>query len=219
LLVAPPRNTGETDYLLFNLTGDLALPLRTDMVEDDDVTYRVEGVGNTDNGLTWAWWTDVQDIEADVQYIPVGEDCVAPTEETIQDGTYPMGFPVRYYVAGSEFDNPMVRAFLWNFYTEGSLAEYAQRGYLGLDVDAMGLTQREDMYEMLAQVEVDLAAAAESTDMTDGDTTTDGDTESDAGADDTAGDDAPADDAGTDAGAGDDAGADNTSDSATPSGE
>ncbi|MCD4685501.1 MAG: substrate-binding domain-containing protein [Anaerolineae bacterium] len=209
LLVVPERHAGEADFLVSNLIGELTFPMRTDVVVDADVEYRVQGVGYTDNGLTYAWWTEAQGIEADVQYVPVGEACVVPTAETIADGSYPLSFPVRYYVAQSQFENPMVRAFLWNFFNESALAEIDARGYVGLDIDAMELTQREDVYAMLAQFEEDAAAAAEADDA-DADDAEDADADDaeDADADDAEAEDADADDA-EDADADDaDAGAD-----------
>ena len=158
LLVAPPMKTGETDFLVYHLIGDLTFPVRLDMTESDDPLYRAVGVGNTDNGITWLWWTDAQRSDADVRLVPVGADCVAPSVESIADGSYPLSYDVRYYVSRASFENPMVRAFLWHLFDETSLAEYADRGYVGLDVDALRNTEREAVYEMLAAYE---EAAAE----------------------------------------------------------
>ncbi len=158
LLVAPPMKSGETDFLVYYLVGDLSLPVRLDMTESDDPLYRAVGVANTENGLTWLWWTDLQQSEADVRLVAVGADCVAPSEETIADGSYPLGYGVRYYFNRAALENPMVRAFLWHFFDETSLAEYAARGYVGLDVEALRNTEREAVYEMLAAYE---EAAAE----------------------------------------------------------
>ncbi len=161
LLVAPPMKTGETDFLVYYLIGDLSFPVRLDMTESDDPLYRAVGVANTDNGLTWLWWTDAQRSDADVRLVPVGAECVAPSGESIADGSYPLSYGVRYYVSRASFENPMVRAFLWHFFDETSLAEYAARGYVGLDVEALRNTEREAVYEMLAAYEEAADAAAE----------------------------------------------------------
>ena len=158
LLVAPPMKTGETDFLVYHLIGDLSFPVRLDMAENADPLYRVAGVANTENGLTWLWWTDFQQSDADVRLLPVGAECAAPSAESIADGTYPLSYGVRYYVSRASFENPMVRAFLWHLFDETSLNQYAERGFVGLDVDALRNTEREEVYDMLAAYE---QAAAE----------------------------------------------------------
>lgn len=191
LLLVPPRRTGETDFFVFNVIGELSFAVRQDMTEDSDAEYRAQGIGNTDNGLTYLWWSDLQDADADVRLVAIdsADGCVVPGAETIADGTYPLSFPVRYYVNQGAFDNGLVRAFLWHLFSEDALDAYANRGYLGLDVDALQFTQREALYDQLADYEAQMAEAAEEAPAED-ETSTD--------AADAPTDEAPADDAAND---------------------
>lgn len=155
LLVAPPRQTGETDFLVSRLIGDLSFPVRTDMVEDDDPLYRAQGVANTDNGLTYLWWTDFQGSTANVKLLSIdaGQGCVAPTPETFADGSYPLAFPVRYYVNQAAFDNALLRAYLWHFFDETSLDTLANYPFAGFDFKAYGSDRRSQVYDLLAAYE------------------------------------------------------------------
>ncbi len=160
LLVAPPRQTGETDLLVSRLIGELSFPVRTDMVEDDDPLYRAQGVANTDNGLTYLWWTDFQNSTADVKLLSVdaGQGCVAPSAETFADGSYPLAFPVRYYVNQAAFDNALLRAYLWHFFDETSIETLAKYPFAGFDFKAYGTDLREEVYDLLAAYEEEAAA-------------------------------------------------------------
>ncbi len=162
LLVAPPRQTGETDFLVSRLIGELSFPVRTDMVEDDDPLYRAQGVANTDNGLTYLWWTDFQSSTADVKLLSAdaGQGCVAPSVETFADGSYPLAFPVRYYVNQAAFDNALLRAYLWHFFDETSLETLADYPFAGFDFKAYGSDLRSQVYDLLAAYEEGAAATA-----------------------------------------------------------
>ena len=63
------------------MIGSPSFAVRQDMVgERRSTLYRAQGVANTDNGLTWLWWTDWQGSTADVKMLSVdaGAGCVAP---------------------------------------------------------------------------------------------------------------------------------------------
>ncbi|MGQ9848777.1 MAG: substrate-binding domain-containing protein [Aggregatilineaceae bacterium] len=162
LLVAPPRQTGETDFLISRLIGNLSFAVRTDMVEDDDPLYRAQGVANTDNGLTYLWWTDFQGSTADVKLLSAdaGQGCVAPSAESFADGSYPLAFPVRYYVNQAAFNNALLRAYLWHFFDETSIETLAKYPFAGFDFKAYGTDLREEVYNLLAAYEQEATSAA-----------------------------------------------------------
>ncbi len=165
LFVLPPYRTGETDLLVARFVGDLTLNVRTPDVENADALYRLQGVANTSNGFTYAWWTDAQRSEADVRLLALdaGNGCIAPTAETLSDGTYPLSFPLRFIFSQASFAQPLVRAFLWQFYADNTLDALGQLPFLGLDVEAMRTTQRDEVYNMLAAVDTPAPAAGETT--------------------------------------------------------
>ncbi|MEW6577644.1 MAG: substrate-binding domain-containing protein [Chloroflexota bacterium] len=162
LLVAPPARTGETDTLVASLIGSPSFAVRQDMVESSDPLYRAQGVANTDNGLTWLWWTDLQGSAADVKLLSVdaGAGCVAPSAETFADGSYALSFPVRVHVSQAAFANPLVRAYLWHFFAQSTLDTLAEYPFAGFDLDAYSRDVREGVYELLAAYEAQAAAEA-----------------------------------------------------------
>lgn len=155
LLVVPPLRTGETDYMTFRLIGELGFLMRDDVLEDDDPLYRAQGVANTDNGITYLLWSDLQDSQADVRLVPVdaGNGCVAPSPEAFADGSYSLSYPIRYVFSKQSFDAPLARAFLWNFFmpeAQDALAGYA---FAGFDLAAFADATRDEVFEMLAAYE------------------------------------------------------------------
>lgn len=161
LLVAPPARTGETDTLVASLIGSPSFAVRQDMVESVDPLYRAQGVANTDNGLTWLWWTDWQDSTADVKLLSVdtGAGCVAPSAETLADGSYALSFPVRVHFSRAAFASPLVRAYLWQFFAQSTLDTLAGYPFAGFDLDAYSRDVREAVYELLAAYEEQAAEA------------------------------------------------------------
>jgi len=165
LLVLPPYRTGETDLLVARFVGDLTLNVRTPDVENADALYRLQGVANTTNGFTYAWWSDKQRSQADVRLLALdaGSGCIAPTAATLSDGTYPLSFELRFVFSGASFAQPLVRAFLWQFYSDSTLSALAKLPLEGLDVAAMGTAQRDEVYAMLAALDTPAPAASETT--------------------------------------------------------
>jgi hypothetical protein len=161
------------------------------------------GVGNTDNGITYAWWSEYAAApDAPIKLLGVGDACVAPSPETITDGSYPLGFPMNLHVSRASFPNAMVRAFLWHLYDDVTLTQLESFGFLGLDLEAMGQSERNAVFDMLAQYEETMPAEEE----TPADNTTDT-SEDTGGSTDTGGTDTGSTDAGgTDTGSTDSSG-------------
>jgi len=171
LLVQPPLSNGEADFLTAHLIGDLTLPFRTDGLEDSDVDYRLVGVGNTGNGITYAWWSEYANApDAAIKLLGVGDECVVPSLETLTDDSYPLAFPVNIHVSRASFTNPMVRAFLWHLYDDATLAQLESAGFAGFDLTAMGQAERDAVFEMLAEYEATMLVEEPAPD----DTTVDG---------------------------------------------
>ena len=166
LAVVPPLSTGETDLLVYNVIDDLSFAVRADAVVDDDPLFRAQGVANTsagedplNNGFTYLRWSDFYSSSAELNLLGVGDECVVPDAETITSGEYPLSYSMRIYFSKASFDNAMLRAFLWHFYDETSLAELWQYDFEGLDVYQLE-DQSNAVFTMLADYEDALAAEA-----------------------------------------------------------
>ena len=65
-----------------------------------------------------------------------GEGCVAPTAETIEDGSYaPLSRPLFIYVSTKSLERPVVKAFV-EFYMEHGRDLVREVGYIPLPPDA-----------------------------------------------------------------------------------
>jgi ABC-type phosphate transport system substrate-binding protein len=156
LAVLPPRSSGETDFLGATLFGTQRFTTRTDGAESDDPLYRAQGVANTDNGFTYLWWSDLQGSAADLKLVEVdaGNGCVAPSAETIADGSYPLSYSVNYYFNQTSLTDPAVRVFLWQFFSNTVLDQLAGSSLVGLDIDALRTTLRDEIFTMLEALDV-----------------------------------------------------------------
>jgi phosphate transport system substrate-binding protein len=63
-----------------------------------------------------------------------GDGCVLPSDETIEDGTYPLARPLFIYVRESALERPVVRAFV-DFYMESAADLVPSTGYHPLSAD------------------------------------------------------------------------------------
>ncbi|MBN1566147.1 MAG: substrate-binding domain-containing protein [Anaerolineae bacterium] len=173
VLVQPPLSDGAADFLTYNLIGDLTMPFRTDGLENADADYRLVGVGNTDNGLTYAWWTEYASApDAPIKLLGIGDACVVPAAETLMDGTYPLGFPANIHISRATFTNPMVRAFLWHLYSDTSIDTLASFDLVGFDATALQ-DANDAMFNMLADYEATMPVEGETVDEASEDTAED----------------------------------------------
>jgi len=98
----------------------------------------IEGIAGSDTSLGWvgfAFYVQNQDV---VKAIEVAEgtstDCVAPTEESISNGTYPLARSLFIYVnLGKATESEALRAFVDFYVTETGLVDATQQvGYVVL---------------------------------------------------------------------------------------
>lgn len=155
LLVVPPLSTGETDFAAFRLLGRPDFLMREDVVSSGDPLYRAQGVANTDNGLTYLWWSAFQGSAADVNLVAIdaGQGCVAPSPETFADGSYALAHPVRYAFSPLALSKPLVRAFLWQFYATATVERLSETPFAGLDLEQLAGPQRDAAFDFLAGFE------------------------------------------------------------------
>jgi phosphate transport system substrate-binding protein len=65
-----------------------------------------------------------------------GEGCVAPTAETIADGSYPLSRSLYIYVSKASLaDNPAVGSYVDLYLSAAGLAQVAEAGYVDLPAE------------------------------------------------------------------------------------
>jgi phosphate transport system substrate-binding protein len=110
-------DSGTFDYFTNAINGEEGRS-RSDYsaTEDDNVT--VTGVSGTKGGLGYFGLSYLQENEGKVKGVQVdgGSGCVAPSTETVQDGSYtPLSRPLFIYPSDQALARPEVKAFL-DFY-------------------------------------------------------------------------------------------------------
>ena len=210
LLILSPQFAGVESDVIFSITapGVSSLPrndaptvqfARTD-TQLNDIDYRVGGLAQFEGGaltyLKWSEWQAIEDAPANVRALQVGSDCVAPTAETIADGSYP--FSLNSYLVFSEnaLKDGIAASYLWYAYDSAALDQLAELGLAGFDRDTLE-AQREEQFDLFAELyaqgvaEAEAAAQAEadanaetdaSTDATPENSVEDTSTDGDAGA-------------------------------------
>jgi hypothetical protein len=86
--------------------------------------------------------------------VDAGNGCVAPSAETIADGSYPLSYSVNYYFNQTSLTDPAVRVFLWQFFSNTVLDQLAGSSLVGLDIDALRTTLRDEVFTMLEALDV-----------------------------------------------------------------
>jgi phosphate transport system substrate-binding protein len=115
-LFGPGSDSGTFDYFTEAVNGEEG-QIRTDynnIGEDDNAA--ITGVSGTRGGMGFIPLSYVRENEDKVKAVQVRNeagDCVEPTEETVQDGSYnPLGRQLFMYPKAEALGRPEVRAFL-----------------------------------------------------------------------------------------------------------
>ncbi|MBT2377045.1 PstS family phosphate ABC transporter substrate-binding protein [Streptomyces sp. ISL-111] len=122
-------DSGTFDYFTDAINGEEGAS-RTDYnpSEDDNVTVR--GVSGSKGGIGYFGLSYFEENKDKLKALKIdgGEGCVAPSVETVQNGTYkPLGRPLFIYPKASSLEKPEAEAFV-EYYVENSaeIAEKAQ---------------------------------------------------------------------------------------------
>jgi phosphate transport system substrate-binding protein len=133
-LFGPGTDSGTFDYFTEAVNGEEGRQ-RTDynnVGEDDNQTVR--GVQGNAGGMGYFGLSFVQQNEGSIKALEVdgGEGCVAPSEETVQDGSYqPLGRELFVYPSAEALQREEVGAFL-DFYIANEEEIAANALFIGL---------------------------------------------------------------------------------------
>ena len=106
---------------------------RPDYQASADDNIILQGVGGSATSLGWVGFAFAREADG-VKMLEIdgGEGCVAPTDETIADGSYPISRPLFIYVnAGAAAQSPVLEAFV-DFYLHDAIDVVADVGYVPL---------------------------------------------------------------------------------------
>ncbi|HUH15915.1 MAG TPA: PstS family phosphate ABC transporter substrate-binding protein [Gaiellaceae bacterium] len=114
LLAGAGTDSGTFDYFTEEINGDTGV-IRTDFQASEDDNVTVQAVSGSRGGMGFFGLSYVEENAGKIKAIEVdgGDGCVAPSAETVQDGTYkPLGRPLFLYAKNESFVRPEVQAFM-----------------------------------------------------------------------------------------------------------
>jgi len=144
-LYGPGADSGTFDYFTDEVNGDEGVS-RGDYQASEDDNLIVNGVQSETGGLGYfgyAYYEENQDSLKSAEIQNEAGDCVAPSKETIADGSYnPMSRPLFFYVTVDAYENkPQVAAFVDYMVDPANGDLIGSVGYVPLPSDAVAAAQ------------------------------------------------------------------------------
>ena len=133
-LYGPGTNSGTFDYFT-EVIMDEAGSSRADYTASEDDNVLVQGVEGDPNALGYFGYAYYQENQQRMNAVAIdgGSGCVAPTPETVANGTYaPLSRPLMIYVNNAMLQQPHVAQFV-RFYVENAAELVPQVGYVPLE--------------------------------------------------------------------------------------
>lgn len=141
VVTGPGEESGTYDSFVELVLEDLADERGVDAATRPDYTASandnviIEGIAGTDTSLGWVGYAFFLANEDRVSALEVdgGDGCVAPTPETIADGSYPIARPLFIYVNKAKAEaSPALAAYVDFYLSEAGLSSVDQAGYIRL---------------------------------------------------------------------------------------
>jgi phosphate transport system substrate-binding protein len=150
VISGPGEESGTYDSFVEFAIADLAEERGQDEVTRADYNSSpndnviVQGIEGSDTSLGWvgyAYYAAEQERMKALQ-IDIGDGCVAPTPETIADGSYGFARPLFIYVNNAKAaDNPAVAAFVDLYMSDAGFESVTEAGYVQLPEDRWAAAQ------------------------------------------------------------------------------
>jgi phosphate transport system substrate-binding protein len=162
-LFAPATTDLYADILLQSSSAPAVM--RVDVEQNDDFAYRAAATANVEGALTYMTWEDFQAALASGQAnitpvaVDAGNGCVAPTEETITDGTYALSRPLKLHVNRAALARQDVQAFLWYLAQDANYGIIQTADLIGLPISALA-GRRAELETLFREAVSEVAAAA-----------------------------------------------------------
>jgi phosphate transport system substrate-binding protein len=143
-LYGPGADSGTFDYFTDEINGEEGAS-RTDYQPSEDDNVIVQGVANDQYALGYFGYAYYLENEGTLRAVEVdnGDGCVAPSHETIADGSYaPLSRPLFVYARADAVERPEVQEFL-RFYLASAPELADEVGYIGLPADLASEQQQK----------------------------------------------------------------------------
>ncbi len=133
-LYGPGTDSGTFDFFTEAINGE-AKKSRSDYTASEDDNVLVQGVAGDEGGLGYfglAYYIENEDKLKELA-VDAGSGCVAPSFETVADGTYkPLSRPLFIYVKNSALSRPEMFEYV-KFYLENAESTVSEVGYVPVE--------------------------------------------------------------------------------------
>jgi phosphate transport system substrate-binding protein len=150
VIYGPGEESGTYDSFVEFAIADLAEErgqdeaVRADYSSSANDNLIVQGIESADTSLGWVGYAYFQAEGDRLKGIEVdgGDGCVAPTPETIADGSYPFSRSLYMYVSNAAAEsNPAVASFVDILLSDDGLAKVTEAGYVSLPDERIEATR------------------------------------------------------------------------------
>ena len=142
-IFGPGEESGTYDSFVEFAIKSIATDRATDVVTRADYTASpndnviVDGIESADTSLGWVGYAYYKAEQARMKAIAIADkegNCVAPTDETIADGSYPFSRTLYIYVnTAKAAENPAVAAYVDLYLSAQGIEQGSAAGYVQLD--------------------------------------------------------------------------------------
>lgn len=140
------ETAGETRVESGDVTEDDLGSTRPDYSSSSDDNVIIQGIQGSDTSLGWVGFAFAEEAgdtvkELEISVEPNGE-CIAPTVETIADGSYPISRPLFIYVnVGQAQENQELADYIDFYLSDEGIAAVTEVGYVGLPTSELEETR------------------------------------------------------------------------------
>ncbi len=146
VIYGPGEESGTYDSFVEFAIADLAEErgaaeeVRADYSSSANDNLIVEGIESADTSLGWVGFAYYQAEGERLKGVEVdaGDGCVAPTPETIADGSYPFSRSLFIYVNNANAEeNPAVASYVDLYLSDEGIAKVSEAGYVDLPAERL----------------------------------------------------------------------------------
>ncbi len=126
------------------LTEDKVKTTRSDYQSSANDNVIIQGIEGDPGSFGWVGFAFAEEAGESVKELEVdgGEGCVAPTAETIADGSYPLARSLYIYVNKAKAESNEALADFVDFYLGDGINEVTTAGYIQLPDDQLAETKK-----------------------------------------------------------------------------
>jgi len=152
-----------SDILLSSSEGPIE-PIRRDTELSNDALFRAAAVANVEGALTYMSYSDFQRVQgnnqSNIQLVSVdaGDGCIAPVEEAIVDGSYPLSRPASLLVNELSLTDISVQSYIWRIFSDEGWTTIDREGFVGINFGDLPAI-RSDLETEFSLAETNVAAS------------------------------------------------------------